>query len=203
MFKYRLVIDQVMKPKDWVMLAVLIVFASGSLYLVWREFQEPIVFYEVSNIEENIWQTEETEQGTVVRNLEAGYEVVVADGFYFDQNTDDSGSLKIQDFKEPEEIYGGLPGCRVFIKQSSNEDIELVAKNQCSLDTECTGVNFNKKTFNNIEWEEIIFNGEFIGSGIPKYVYASPRKSYSVTFNCLDSYFINQIMSNIRFLESR
>jgi hypothetical protein len=49
MFKYRLVVDQVMKPRDWVMLAVLITFTAGSLYLVWQEYQEPIVFYVVEN----------------------------------------------------------------------------------------------------------------------------------------------------------
>ncbi len=42
-----------MKPKDWVMLAILIAFTAGSLFLVWREFQDPIVFYELSDLEKN------------------------------------------------------------------------------------------------------------------------------------------------------
>ncbi len=118
MFKYRLVIDQVMKPKDWVMLVILIAFTAGSLYLVWQEFQEPIVFYEVSNVEKNIWQTEKTKQGTIVRNLDAGYEVVVP------ENWDIALKEKVlkahNDFDMPEAQTEAPTGCILSVSSDSS-----------------------------------------------------------------------------------
>jgi len=135
----------------------------------------------------------------LVRNVEEGYEVRVENGKQLYSDKFDVNELVIQDFYEPNTAYGGVPGCRATIssEKGSLKDILQITKNNCELREDC--VDFSLKDglrFGSLDWTEIKYLGDFVGTGLPKYKTEAKGSVYSVYFECDDTLFIRSVLEN-------
>ncbi|EKE06971.1 MAG: hypothetical protein ACD_18C00223G0006 [uncultured bacterium] len=145
---------------------------------------------------------EDLENGNkLVKNEKDGYEVEVSKSEYIYKTLE--GKLRIQDYKEPEEPYGGLPGCEVDISKiaySIDNSVDKEASSICDdLKPDCNDYKIESIDINGKKWDSFYFDGSFVGAGWPKYSYVDGNKQYKVYFKCNKQEFIDNILNNFSF----
>ena len=137
----------------------------------------------------------------LVKNEKDGYEVEVSKSEYIYKTLE--GKLRIQDYKEPEEPYGGLPGCEVDISKiaySIDNSVDKEASSICDdLKPDCNDYKIESIDINGKKWDSFYFDGSFVGAGWPKYSYVDGNKQYKVYFKCNKQEFIDNILNNFSF----
>ena len=133
------------------------------------------------------------------------------DGKYHYRITNDKGysivpkehaAISIQEYKEPNDAYGGIAGCAsvITVEKGDLSNIELSSKSACGKDEECTSYSFREKTYNDIVWYEIRYFGEYIGSGWPMYVTERKGNIYTIYMQCNSQEFIDSVLGQFTFI---
>jgi len=137
----------------------------------------------------------------LVVNEEAGYKVTVGSDMYLYSDKLKSSDLVIQDYKEPADGYGGLPGCKVFVavEEGNLSNIEKEVEQECIQDVDCERHSFLTKNYGNLNWKEIKYFGQFVGSGNPEYKTENDNKIVNLYFQCDEEQFIKEVLENFTF----
>ncbi|PIR75109.1 MAG: hypothetical protein CO030_02410 [Candidatus Magasanikbacteria bacterium CG_4_9_14_0_2_um_filter_42_11] len=193
--------------KGWVFLFLVVVLIVGGV-MFWREqvgaprgasSEKSAVLPEAPPSTVAIKKLKDGER--LVVNEEAGYEVKVGSDMYLYSDKMESSDLVIQDYKEPADGYGGLPGCKVFVavEEGNLSNIEKEVEQECIQDTDCERHSFFTKNYGNFGWKEIKYFGQFVGSGNPEYKIENDDKIVSLYFQCDEESFISEVLENFTF----
>ena len=138
----------------------------------------------------------------LVKNEKDGYSVKISKDYYLYKDLD--GELKIQDYVEPNQPYGGSAGCSVFFSKSDKKneiDIKKDFQNDCEniIGVDCKSVNTEKVRYNGINWIKFYLNGTFVGSDEPTYIAYNGDKMFTLSFICDRQDFIDHTLNNFSF----
>ncbi len=141
----------------------------------------------------------------LIINKMSGYQLKVAKTKYLYKNEINNINLVVQDFGEPEETYGGMPGCRVVIdkKSGSLKNINNEVKNECDIgdqSSDCNNYKIKEVNVGDIKWFDIRYFGNFIGSGWPELKTELDDSVYNLVFFCDDQDYIDDILENFEFV---
>ena len=191
----------------WIILGIVVLLVGGFFYFEMRRGDE-VVF----NLDSDTQTSRRFSfSKDIVVEGKNGKDIVVTNMvdqyvFFGDEKKyvypQKNNKLAIQDFVEPLNSYGGIPGCKVIadVYPGSLEDVYLSTKKQCGDDYECDLYTVEKKRFNTVDWYEIIYYGEYVGSGWPLYVVEKNNKLYNFYFQCNDEQFIDSVLNNFNFI---
>lgn len=201
--------------QSWFNWLILIIITAGLGWFFYTQFYvEPVDWGDDEKSELGI-KNQEMPIGVIVNKLENGDVLVINknDGFQVKINKTDylykdeitGNNLVVQNFGEPKESYGGIPGCRVTIekKDGSLKNIEEEVKNECDTTktfNECDNYSLKSIKVGGVFWFDIRYFGNFIGSGWPELKTEHNGSVYSLIFLCNDQEYINNILKNFSFI---
>ena len=154
--------------RGWVFLFVVTIVIVGGV-VFWRQRvaapsdSTPIVEDVLPEAPPDVVDVQNLGNGErLVVNEEAGYEVKVASDMYLYSDKLEENDLVIQDYKEPADGYGGLPGCRVIVDVSEGnlDNIETEVKTTCDNSQDCQSYTIKEVNDYDVDWYEIKYFGE-------------------------------------------
>jgi len=139
----------------------------------------------------------------LVKNEKDGYEVKIMKDYYLYKDLEGK-NLKVQDYIEPNQPYGGAAGCSVYFSKAEKKnrlDIKKDFQNECEniIGEDCKSVNMEDIDYNNINWIKVYLHGTFVGSDEPTYITYDGAQMYTLSFICDNQDFIDYTLNNFSF----
>ena len=189
-----------------------VVLLAVGFYFFWKSAPEATAPANEDNLDIKVSSSSDLPEGVVVTDLGDGnklvindtdkYTVKVSDDIYLYK--DFEGDLKLQDYEEPKEAYGGAPGCSVsiisdMIKTSS--ELKLEEENNCKniVGPDCESVHLENVKYNNIDWIKIYSHGTFVGTDNPLFINFRENDMLNLYFSCSNKNFIDNVLNNFSF----
>ncbi|MFA7245509.1 MAG: hypothetical protein WC070_05055 [Candidatus Magasanikbacteria bacterium] len=138
----------------------------------------------------------------LVKNEKNDYTLKVNDDIYLYK--DFEGDLRVQNYEQPKEAYGGSPGCSVSITLfpiKTQEELRIEEENNCKniIGFDCKSVHVEQLKYNNIDWIKIYSHGTYVGTDNPLIVTNREDSMIGLYFSCSNKNFVDNILNNFSF----
>ncbi|PIZ96544.1 MAG: hypothetical protein COX80_00995 [Candidatus Magasanikbacteria bacterium CG_4_10_14_0_2_um_filter_33_14] len=187
-----------------------VVLLAVGFYFFWKSAPEATAPANEDNLDIKVSSSSDLPEGVVVTDLGDGnklvindtdkYTVKVSDVYYVEQTKDKN--LAVTSYSDQSQINTDFFDYRVIFISHDNslEDLENYVKDKCSSNLDCNSYNIEEVFFNDMKWYKVTYNGDYVGAGWPEFFSENKGQTYSLLFQFADSNFINNILTNFKFV---